>query len=100
MANDVIKEINKLKTKNFLEYVYLENEFRNWLKERGYSKVYTEKTVRDTRRFYRHFKKIPSKKEIDDLYIPSVSSKALCIYRTALRRYHDFLHDEFNFEIK
>lgn len=100
MANDVIKEIKELKTKNFLEYIYLENEFRKWLLENGYSKVYTEKTVRDVRRFYRYFKKIPSKKEIDDLYLSSVTSKALCIYRTALRRYHDFLEDVFNFKIK
>ena len=100
MANDVIKEINKLKTKNFLEYVYLENEFRNWLKERGYSKVYTEKTVRDVRRFYKEYKKILSKKEIDDLYIPTITSRTLSIYRTAIRRYHDFLEDVFKHKIK
>ena len=100
MPDNVIKEIKNLKTKNFLEYVYFENEFKKWLLERGYSKVYTEKTVRDVRRFYKYFKKIPNKKEIDDLYIPSVSTKALCIYRTELRKYHDFLHDQFNFKIE
>ena len=100
MANDVIKEIKKLKCKNFLEYIFLENEFRGWLLHRGYSKVYTEKCVRDARRFYKLFGKIPSKKQIDDLYIPSISSKALCIYRTELRKYHDFLHDQFNFKIE
>ena len=99
MANDVIKEINKLKTKNFLEYIFLENEFKNWLLRR-YSEVYTEKTVRDVRRFYKEYKKIPSKKQIDDLYIPTITSRALSIYRTALRRYHDFLKDEFNFKIE
>jgi len=100
MANDVINQINKLKTKNFLEYIYLENEFREWLLENGYSKVYAEKTVRDVRRFYKQFKKIPNRKEIDDLYLPSVSTKAICIYRTELRKYHDFLLHEFNFKIE
>jgi len=100
MPVDVIKEIKNLKTKNFLEYIYLENEFKKWLLEYGYSEVYTAKTVRDVRRFYKYFKKIPSKKEIDDLYLPSVTNKALCIYRTALRRYHDFLEDVFKFKIE
>jgi len=100
MGDNAINQIKKLKCKNFLEYIYLENEFRNWLKERGYSKVYTEKTVRDVRRFYKEYKKIPSKKEIDELFIPSVSVKAICIYRTELRKYHDFLEDVFRFKIE
>ena len=100
MSINVVKEIKKLKCKNFLEYVYLENEFRKWLIERGYSEVYTEKCVRDVRRFYKLFGKIPSKKQIDELFIPSVSVKAICIYRTELRKYHDFLHDQFNFKIE
>ena len=99
MANDVINQINKLKTKNFLEYVYLENEFRKWLIERGYSEIYTEKTARDVRRFYKDFKKIPNKKEINELKLP-VSSKAISIYRSELRKYHDFLLHEFNFKIE
>ena len=100
MGDNAINQIKKLKCKNFLEYVYLENEFKEWLKKRRYSEVYTQKCVRDTRRFYKRFKKIPSKKEIDDLYLPSVSVKALCIYRSELRKYHDFLKDEFNFKIE
>lgn len=99
MANGVIKEINKLKTKNFLEYIYLENEFFNWLLQRGYSKIYSQKCVRDVRRFYKQFKKIPSKKEINELQL-TITSKAICIYRSELRKYHDFLLHEFNFEIK
>jgi len=100
MTDRLIKEIKNIKTKNFLEYIFLEIEFKEWLLERGYSEVYSQKCVRDVRRFYRRFKKIPDKKQIDNLYIPSVSSKALCIYRTELRKYHDFLKDQFNFEIK
>ena len=100
MANDVINQINKLKTKNFLEHIYLENEFFNWLLENGYSEVYSQKCVRDVRRFYKQFKKIPSKKEINELYLPSVSVKAICIYRSELRKYHDFLLHEFNFKIE
>ena len=100
MTDRLIKEIKNIKTKNFLEYIFLEIEFKEWLLERGYSEVYSQKCVRDVRRFYRRFKKIPDKKQIDNLYLTSVSAKALCIYRTALRRYHDFLEDQFNFKIK
>ena len=99
MGDNAINQIKKLKCKNFLEYIYLENEFRSWLLQNGYSKVYTEKCVRDARRFYKLFGKIPSKKQIDELQLP-ITSKAICIYRTELRKYHDFLEDVFRFKIE
>lgn len=87
-----------IKVKYFLEYVFLENEFKEWLEKKGYSKNYIETSIRLVRRVYRIFKKIPELEEIDIIKENYHNKKSLKNIKTSLRRYYDFLEEEFNFK--
>jgi len=86
------------KIKYFLEYVFLENEFRKWLEEKGYKPTYIETCIRFVRRVFKIFGKIPKVEDIELIKANYKNKKSIRNIKTAVRRYYDFLEEVFYFK--